>query len=214
MPVSGPAMMNSDKNKLEDQMRLPVDTSGDLFRNNADYEGLNFRVDEEGDQDMPVVNDTGEGEDLEHPIGTQEEKGEEAELHEALLAEEHWLEPERLTGLPDNVKQEPEDAPLEQAQAPFRLRGGFKRPLANQPEIVKFGNWNTGTVVERAYHHSNQDYCCTVGITDSPNIYALFSSKLDWDIARWAKMQGLGLNALTELLHIEGVRFPATDSQI
>jgi len=212
MPVSGPAVINSDENELEDQMHLPVDASGDLFRNDADYEGLNFRVDEEGDQDMPVVDDTGEGEDLGHPIGTQEEG--EAELHEALLAKEHWLEPERLTGLPDNVEQEPEDAPLEQAQAPFRLRGGFERPLANQPEIVKFGNWNAGTVVERAHRNSNQDYHRTVGITDSPNTYAPFSSKLDWDIAWWAKMQGLGSNVLTELLHIEGVRFPATDSQI
>jgi len=213
MPVSGPAVMNSDKNEPEDQMHLPVDASGDLFRNDADYEGLNFRVDKEGDQDMPVVNDTGKGEDPEHPIGTQEEEGE-AELHEALLAEEHQLEPERLTGLPDNVEQEPEDAPLEQAQAPFHLHGGFKRPLANQPEIVKFGNQNAGTVVERAHQNSNQDYHHAVGITDSPNTYAPFSSKLDWDIVCWAKMQGPGSNVLTELLHIEGVRFPATDSQI
>ena len=79
---------------------------------------------------------------------------------------------------------------------------------------MKFGNWNAGTVVERAHRNSNQDYRRAVGITDSPNAYAPFSSKLDWDTAQWAKMQGLGSNALTELLHIEGVRFPATNSQI
>jgi len=187
MPVSGPAVMNSDETELEDQIHLPVGASGDLFRIDADYKGLNFRADEEGCQDMPVVDDTGKGEDPEHPIGTQEEEGE-AELHEALLAKEHQLEPEQLTGLPDNFEQEPEDAPLEQAQAPFHLHGGFERPLANQPEIVKFGNRNAGTVVERAHWNSNQDYCRAVGITDSPNAYAPFSSKLDWDIAWWAKM--------------------------
>jgi len=187
MPVSGPAVMNSDETELEDQICLPMGASGDLFRIDTDYKGLNFRVDEEGGQDMPVVNNTGKGEDPEHPIGTQEEEGE-AELHEALLAEEHWLEPEQLIGLPDNFEQEPEDTPLEQAWAPFCLHRGFERPLANQPEIVKFGNWNAGTVVERAHWNSNQDYRCTVGITDSPSAYVPFSSKLDWDIARWAKM--------------------------
>jgi len=137
-----------------------------------------------------------------------------AELHEALLAKEHQLEPEQLIGLPDNIEQEPEDVPLEQAWAPFCLYGGFKRLLANQPEIMKFGNWNAGTVVERAHWNSNQDNCHAVGITDSPNTYAPFSSKLNWDIVHWAKMQGLGSNALIELLHIEGVRFLATNSQI
>ena len=88
-------MINSDKNKPEDQICLPVDILGNLFRNDADYEGLNPRADEERDQDMPVVDDTCEGEDPEHPIGTQEEKGG-AELHEVLLAEEHWLEPDRV----------------------------------------------------------------------------------------------------------------------
>ena len=213
MPVPGPAVMSSDENEPEDRTRLsvPVDASDDLARNNADYEGPNFRVDKEGDQDMTAVDDTGEGDNPEHPVGTQEEG--EAELNEALLAEEHRLEPERLMALPDNVEQEPEDAPSEQTHAPFRLRGGFERPLANRPEIEKFGNWNAGTVFERAHRNSNQDYHRAVGITESPNPYTPFSSKLDWEIARWAKMRGPGSNALTELLHIEGVRFPSTNSQ-
>jgi hypothetical protein len=52
-----------------------------------------------------------------------------------------------------------------------------------------------------------------VSSADGLNIYAPFSSKLDWEVACWAKMQGLGSNAVTELLSIEGVRFP-TDSEI
>jgi len=208
IPVSGPAVINSDENEPEAQIQLSIDPSGDLFGNYADYEGLNFRADE-GDQD--IGDETGEGEDPECPIGAQEEKGE-AELQEALLAEEHRLEPEQPMGLPDNF--EPEGAPSEQAWAPFHLRGGFERPLANQPEIVKFSNQNAGTVYERAHQNRNQDYHRAVTITDTPNAYAPFSSKLDWEIAHWAKMRGPGSNALTELLRIEGVRFPATDSQI
>lgn len=39
--------------------------------------------------------------------------------------------------------------------------------------------------------------------TDNP--YASFSDKMNWDIARWAKLRGPGSNALGELLKIEGV---------
>ena len=38
---------------------------------------------------------------------------------------------------------------------------------------------------------------------DAP--WAPFSSQLDWEIARWAKMHGLSSTAVTELLKIEGV---------
>ncbi|EPQ54137.1 hypothetical protein GLOTRDRAFT_44196 [Gloeophyllum trabeum ATCC 11539] len=37
------------------------------------------------------------------------------------------------------------------------------------------------------------------------DIWAPFVSKLDWEVARWAKLRGPGSTALTELLKIEGV---------
>ena len=37
------------------------------------------------------------------------------------------------------------------------------------------------------------------------NVYHPFRSKLDWDLARWAKMRGPGSTAVTELLEIEDV---------
>lgn len=39
------------------------------------------------------------------------------------------------------------------------------------------------------------------------NPYAPFSSKLDWEFARWAKLRGAGSTAVTELMGIEGVHF-------
>lgn len=38
------------------------------------------------------------------------------------------------------------------------------------------------------------------------NPYAPFASKIDWEIARWAKTRGLGSTAFSELLAIDGVR--------
>lgn len=40
------------------------------------------------------------------------------------------------------------------------------------------------------------------------NIYHPFKSRLDWQVARWAKMRGLGSNAVSELLKIENVSIP------
>ena len=41
-------------------------------------------------------------------------------------------------------------------------------------------------------------------------IYWPFSSKLDWEVARWGKKRGPGSTALTELLEIDGVRLSNT----
>jgi hypothetical protein len=55
---------------------------------------------------------------------------------------------------------------------------------------------------------SSQDsYSATLEDQDSQNIYAPFSGKLEWEVARWAKFQShLSATAVTELLSIEGVR--------
>ncbi|KAJ7882986.1 hypothetical protein B0H14DRAFT_2565065 [Mycena olivaceomarginata] len=38
------------------------------------------------------------------------------------------------------------------------------------------------------------------------NIHAPFASKMDWEVAQWAKLRGSGSTAFTDLLKIEGVR--------
>ena len=213
MSVSGSAMTNRDENEPGDRLRPSVDPLGDLFGDYADYEGLDLGEDNEGDQ---VIDHDTEGEGPEVPLDPQEEEEEEeeAELHKAILAEEDRLELEQPGGLPgDSIEQEAGDAPSEEAQAPFRSRGGFERPLSNRPQVVEFSNRNAGTVYGRAHQNANQDYHRAVSNTGSPNIYAPFSSRLDWEVVRWAKMRGPGSNAVTELLSIEGVRFLPIDSE-
>jgi hypothetical protein len=43
------------------------------------------------------------------------------------------------------------------------------------------------------------------GVGSSANPYAPFCSKLDWEVAHWAKLHGPGSTAFTELLKLEGV---------
>ncbi|KAJ7736986.1 hypothetical protein DFH07DRAFT_753191 [Mycena maculata] len=38
------------------------------------------------------------------------------------------------------------------------------------------------------------------------NPYAPFASKMDWEVARWAKLRGAGSTAFSDLLNVEGVR--------
>ncbi|RPD62619.1 hypothetical protein L226DRAFT_458001 [Lentinus tigrinus ALCF2SS1-7] len=48
-------------------------------------------------------------------------------------------------------------------------------------------------------------YAATVDASQSGNPYAPFASRLDWQMARWAKLRGSGSTAFTELLAIEEV---------
>lgn len=47
----------------------------------------------------------------------------------------------------------------------------------------------------------------SAGVTSASNIYALFPSRMDWEVARWAKVLGPGSNALDRLLAIKGVSY-------
>jgi hypothetical protein len=199
--VSGPAVMDAHENEPQEQFQLGVDPAGDVFGDYADYD---FGIDAEEGQDMDEPST-----DEDEPDGlaeTQEE--EEVAQYDALLAEEeHRLEPERPSQSPGVADQE-SDRDLLNPHVPLRLRGGFEAPLSNHPEIMEFSTGNAGAVYKRNHRHGNQGYrqSRAVSPADNPNPYGPFSSKLDWEIAHWAKMRGPGSNALTELLSIEGVR--------
>ncbi len=59
-------------------------------------------------------------------------------------------------------------------------------------------------------HSASYDERYASTINYNTNVWSPFNSKLDWDLARWAKMRGPGSNSLNELLSIEGVSFYLT----
>jgi len=83
-----------------------------------------------------------------------------------------------------------------------RLRGGAEGPLQNRPYVVQFGG-KAGTVYEQGAEDANDQYLSSIG--DGNNLYAPFTSKLEWEIAKWAKLRGPSSTAFTELMAIEGV---------
>jgi len=52
-----------------------------------------------------------------------------------------------------------------------------------------------------AYEHDVQNF----DVCDPDNVWAPFRSKMDWSVAKWAKLRGPSSTAVTELLSIEGV---------
>jgi len=61
-----------------------------------------------------------------------------------------------------------------------------------------------------AYEHDVRDF----DVHDPDNVWAPFQSKMDWSVAKWAKLRGPSSTAVTELLSIEGVCSNIYDSSL
>jgi len=72
------------------------------------------------------------------------------------------------------------------------------------PKIVKFTNPLAGKPV-RSVDSTNSAYAAQLGRGLDSNPYSPFTSKIDWEVAKWAKLQGPSSTSLAELLKIEGV---------
>jgi len=81
--------------------------------------------------------------------------------------------------------------------------------------VVPFPQATAGTVVHDTGISGYASYRNQLGLIDANlessangmngGLYAPFKSKLDWEIAHWAKLRGPGSTAMTELLSIDGV---------
>jgi hypothetical protein len=66
----------------------------------------------------------------------------------------------------------------------------------------KYPHRRAGAAVQQK-QPSDMKYCAD--LDSSSNLWAPFSSQLDWEIAKWAKLHGAGSIAFLDLLAIEGV---------
>ncbi|KAJ7728556.1 hypothetical protein B0H14DRAFT_3518585 [Mycena olivaceomarginata] len=79
----------------------------------------------------------------------------------------------------------------------------------HKPIVEKFPGGRAGRPIpltQAPTQNSEQRYGSALDDSPTNNPYAPFKSKLDWEVARWAKLRGSGSTAFTDLLHIEGVR--------
>ena len=151
-------------------------------------------------QDMEISEYKDQGAD---PSLTESESESEYEdLAASLALDERGLEAIRPS-IDITVNQ---DEDLPQRPGVFRLRGGYEEPLKNDPFVVKFpGMAGCPCAVN---DEEEMDATTTNGDASDleANPFAPFLSKMEWEIARWAKVRGPGSTAFSELISIDGVR--------
>ena len=74
------------------------------------------------------------------------------------------------------------------------------------PKVVQFPGSRAGEPTGSA-SSSNRTYATSLGDLSSSNPYSPFSSKIDWEVAQWAKLHGPSSTSFAELLKIDGVWF-------
>ena len=141
--------------------------------------------------------------------------GDDEEEEEDLLydGDEHWEAP-----VPDQTEMEMDilDEPRfglgdgdDQQEEPHvhrarEVRWAAEEEFRKAPVVVPFPSTKAGAPIanDRAvpeYDSYQKD------LNNQDNHWAPFSSQLDWEVARWAKLRGPSSTAFTELLKIDGV---------
>ena len=116
---------------------------------------------------------------------------------------------QELPCLPD------EDGP---ATSDDRRRNPQDQPRAPEPDPVTGGDWDieeypittaaaplTTAAVGPAATYDEDGRLGRIPSTESGELYAPFQSRLDWELARWAKCETVSSSALTQLISIDGV---------
>ena len=116
------------------------------------------------------------------------------------------MEPNRLPNRPaltlSNFDGDEDSSVI--TQPAKRLQGGADVELNNKPYIVKFRKGKAGAVhTNHDTDDGNASYIAQIG--NPENLFSPFSSKIEWEIACWAKTRGPSSTAFTELMSIEGV---------
>ncbi|KAI0072632.1 hypothetical protein K474DRAFT_1726506 [Panus rudis PR-1116 ss-1] len=83
----------------------------------------------------------------------------------------------------------------------------MEQALRQELHVKHFPLQTAGTPLPGQKDSSNTTYSTALRAEESaphPNPFSPFASKIDWEVARWAKCHGIGSNAMTDLLSIEG----------
>lgn len=164
-------------------------------------------------EDLPVLlSDDEEEEDGSEYAGSDfesEEDDSETEETNIIYDDPHFWEPQTPAPKPTTFIPSPSKAPpipsINLSIGHQNIENNLHQPIAVSKFTDCYPESGAGAPVSDTME---QDTFSTYQshISDSyDNLYAPFSDKMNWDIAKWAKLRGPGSNALDELLKIEGV---------
>ncbi|KAF7358258.1 hypothetical protein MVEN_00874900 [Mycena venus] len=198
-------MMNLASDSDEEE-RPAVQFTGDYF---GAYQEEDFDMDQEpepadleggdsesGDEDM---GDLPNLEDVQNS-DSESESGNAGEFERQWEPEVHAIDNEQLPGLenPDTTGSDEE----EQTFPTWEERAEGEDQVWRKPIIVEFTDRDAGAPLRRG-EPGYESY--KAKLADPNNIWAPFTSKLDWELAKWAKLRGPGSTAFTDLLKIGGI---------
>ncbi|TFY59335.1 hypothetical protein EVJ58_g5848 [Rhodofomes roseus] len=225
-PLASPGMADhasaatvpSDASADEDPVHVddnPVPFEGDYFGGADDYGADDLPFDEEPMDVDPNSRDAAEessdderseddavGRDIVQPLPDVERDG-------------RRLQSPPLNPVPHNpaapeFAADDDDAVIgngEQAPAPGGIGLAQHEQVREAPvSIVPFGGQAGAPLQPDQAPHSGYDSYAEKVDPDAKNPYAPFASRMDWEIARWAKLRGSGSTAFTDLLAIAEVR--------
>ncbi|KAH6912306.1 hypothetical protein BKA70DRAFT_1098303 [Coprinopsis sp. MPI-PUGE-AT-0042] len=191
----------------------PVELSGDDDENDDENDDddddaipapCHFNGDAFGDPGAYIEDDFGQGEEINDGQGDSDNEEDEVRRVDDFQQEEGW-EPNRTAQEHSNLMDVDFDEDTGNDDDPEDLQID-PSPLAPPVVTIKYSSAYPQKAAGKPVGHASAndlDYQASLG---SPNeTFAPFASKMDWEIAKWAKLRGPGSTAFSELLQIEGV---------
>lgn len=107
-----------------------------------------------------------------------------------------------LDALGDDLQQ----AEKTNAERPLIDNGHGLKPARTFRYTEKHSHSRAGHIVAQN-NHRDTAYASSLydESGEGPSCWAPFTSRLDWEVAKWAKLRGTGATAVSELLSIDGV---------
>jgi hypothetical protein len=168
---------------------------GDFFGDNYTAADFGYLSDSEDSVTESEYED-GFDPDLDDPVARDNEAAAQAQFGEG------W-EPPRVPIIGGDMNMEDGSASVH-APPSRETRTIAEDHFHQPPMVVKFPGSRAGEPISSQRAPSSEEqYGSALG--KSENVYAPFTSKMDWEVRRWAKLRGSGSTAFTELLKIPGV---------
>jgi len=150
-------------------------------------------------------------------LGSGEESDNKSEISAGPQLEPRWPQstetPIRDTAVADTTDEDSTQADSD-SDPTCGTRGLAESQLEQQPFVMPYPSQRVGDAVgtrirvqdhcQAESAHANALYELEI-VQDETNPYAPFVSQMDWEIAKWAKLHGLGSTTFGELMAIPGV---------
>jgi hypothetical protein len=148
---------------------------------------------------MDVDQDEGEANANDNDVTTSSDEGDD---EAADTTRTNSLEPTRLQPGSISTNVDEDEPPDTDMGAPTGVYDASCK--LHDPPFIKQFPGSAGKIHGAREQTEDETYHNTMGTPGG--IYAPFSSRMEWEIAKWAKERGPSSTAFTDLMSIEGVR--------